>query len=326
MNHATDQTTGKMYCYLFEDTAMKGQSKFGDTFVVNGNDPETAVHKRIRQQFDTSKQRYEKDCTIISWWDVSSIATKVGKNKPHGKIDDYLRALIGYRSANTGDWHMLTGQEMKLKVNQLLIKLDQTPIDVELSTKQYEVAEEVIEMFDDGAQVVLAELCARFGKTLWSAAVAVEMNTDIIVVASYVKTVFASFATDLTSFNQFSQYRHVDCSDDDYQTEIDDALANGQKVIAYLSLANGIKRQGRIDYLFGQDVETMLIVDEADFGAHTKKQAEPLIEAVGDDVKTILMTGTNSDRAVTHWKIDRMVSVTYPELLIQRRETEELAA
>jgi len=182
------------------------------------------------------------------------------------------------------------------------------------------VAEEVIEMFDD-SQIILAELCARFGKTIWSAAVATEMDADIVVVASYVKTVFTSFATDITSFEQFAHYVHVDCGDADYQEKIEDALQNGQKVFAYLSLANSTKRQARIDFLFCWDVNTMLIVDEADFGAHTAKQADPLIEAVGTDVKTIIMTGTNSDRAVTHWKIDQITSVTYPELLMQKAES-----
>jgi hypothetical protein len=35
------------------------------------------------------------------------------------------------------------------------------------------------------------------------------------------------------------------------------------------------------------------------------------------------MTGTNSDRAVTHWPIDTMSSVTYMELLLQKKATKQ---
>jgi hypothetical protein len=36
------------------------------------------------------------------------------------------------------------------------------------------------------------------------------------------------------------------------------------------------------------------------------------------------MTGTNADRASKLWKIDTMLSVTYPELLIQKRASQEM--
>jgi hypothetical protein len=238
-------------------------------------------------------------------------------------MDDYLREFIGYRKGSTGEIHKLHGDDMKLRVNKLLAKLGQPLTTVGLSTKQYNVAEEVLSAFAKDERVVLAELCARFGKTIWSGAVAVEQGADLVVIASYVKTVFTSFATDLTSFQQFANYAHVDTSDVDYQEQIKTALATGKKIFAYLSLANGTKRQERIDYLFNNKIEKMLIVDEADFGAHQIKQAQPLIDKLDNLVYTIIMTGTNAERAATHWPIDSMVSVTYPELLIQKKATKD---
>ena len=53
-------------------------------------------------------------------------------------------------------------------------------------------------------------------------------------------------------------------------------------------------------------------------------QSLPLVAKIKEhtDVNVIIMTGTNADRAVTHWSIDSIVSVTYPELLIQKVETQ----
>ena len=68
------------------------------------------------------------------------------------------------------------------------------------------------------------------------------------------------------------------------------------------------------------DFET---IDEADFAAWTDKKAGPINEKITKkNVKTILMTGTNSDRAVTHYKNVTPISVTYPELLVQKKEVQ----
>ena len=192
-----------------------------------------------------------------------------------------------------------------------------------LSTKQFEIAEEVLDLFATGSRIVLAELCARFGKTIWSAAVAVEQETDVVIVASYVKTVFTSFEQDMTSFEQFSDIVHIDTAKEDYQDIINKALVQGKRVVVNLSMAAGQKRQERIDYLFRLKQKKMLVVDEADFGVHKKGQSQVLVDAIDETVYTIIMTGTNADKAASIFPVDHFVSVTYPELLIQKKATKD---
>jgi len=324
-NIVMPSTKDRMYCYLWEDQDDKNECKFGERFVLAGQDPATECTRRVRQSLGVRKDRFDEGkIKILSIWDVSDIGKSVGKNHKGGKVDDFLRAKVGYRKGTTGEVHRLSGKEMKIKVDTLIDSYGQDLIVAGLSTLQYEIGEQVIDMHKQGRQVVLAELCARFGKTIWSGAVAVEEEANVVIVASYVKTVFTSFASDLTSFKQFVGYEHVDTSDADYQERINDAITKGKKVFAYLSLCNGENRQKRIDYLFNVNTSKMLIVDEADFGAHTEKQALPLVEKVKEnpDVNVIIMTGTNADRAVTYWPVNDIVSVTYPELLMQKRETE----
>ena len=317
-------TEDKMYCYLWEEVEHPGECKFGERWIFAGQDPQKEIRKRIRESLAVRKDIFDQGgVRIVHTWDVTEASKKAERYYKQSRMDDYLREFIGYRKGTTGEIHTLHGDDMKLRVNKLLAKLGQKLITAGLSTKQYEIGDEVLDLFKSNNKIILAELCARFGKTIWSGAVAVEQNADVVIVASYVKTVFTSFAGDLTSFQQFANHEHVDTSDDNYQERINSALAKGKKVFAYLSLCNGTHRQTRIDYLFGLDTTKMLIVDEADFGAHTEKQALPLIEKVkeNDDVNAIIMTGTNADRASTHWPIDSIVSVTYPELLMQKRET-----
>jgi len=84
-------------------------------------------------------------------------------------------------------------------------------------------------------------------------------------------------------------------------------------------MCNGSKRQAKIDYLFGLEPKRMLIIDEADFGVHQKNQSAPLIDARRDDDTVILMTGTNGDKAASIWEVDHYLSVTYPELLMEKK-------
>lgn len=315
----------RMMVYAHFDPLLN-ETKFGDHFVSGEMTPEEAEQHTIaymRSQYPRRTRYFDSDEVLKKVWDISDYAKSQNKFYGASKIDDVIRPAIGKPGKQGKEYHALHFDEVCFKVNRFLAKQGQPLITAGLSTKQYEIAEEVLTEFADGNRCVLAELCARYGKTIWSGAVAVEANADLVVVASYVKTVFTSFASDLTSFDQFANYEHIDTGKENYQEKITKALNTGKKVFAYLSLCNGSKRQERIDFLFDQKYTRMLIVDEADFGAHKFKQAKPLIEKIKKIEYTILMTGTNADRAATHWPVDTMVSVTYPELLIQKRMTQK---
>ena len=313
----------RMFLYIWIDTDEEDVCKFGQRWVLSGDCPVESCAKRVYDSLGVRKDRAKIDekIMLVAIFDATEIAKQEQMFDKKAKFDDYIREKIGF--VKNQETHNLPGQEMKGRVADVIKSYGVDLIEAGLSTKQYDTAVEVCDAFENGMQIVLAELCARFGKTIWSGAVAIEQDAQLTIVASYVKTVFTSFANDLKMFNQFSNCVHVDMGVDGYEQLIDTAIDDGKKVFAYLSLCNGEKRQERINYLFGVKASRMLIIDEADFGAHTLNQAQPLIEKiVNDDCKVIIMTGTNAERAVTHWNIDTVVSVTYPELLIQKKETQ----
>ena len=314
----------RMYCYLWSEADNDKECKFGERWVFAGQDPEVECRKRIRESMGVRKDLFDSGNVIVhKIWDVSEIAKKVDRYYQRSRMDDYLREHIGHRKGVTGEIHLLNGDDMMVRVNKLLHKMGQPLIEAGLSTKQYQVAEEVLTAIQNGSRCMLTELCARFGKTIWSGAVFVESDARIAVVASYVKTVFTSFEKDLTSFEQFADIVHVDTADVNYQEKINSALKDNKRVVVYLSLVNGGKRQERIDYLFGRKEQKMLIIDEADFGAHTLNQVQPLLDIVDETTYTIIMTGTNSERAASIWPVDYVTSVTYPELLMQKKATQD---
>jgi hypothetical protein len=311
----------RLFIYLWEDVDEPGVCKVGQRWVPANTDAIVSCNTRIRESLGVQKWKYDAGhIRVEAIWDVSELARNVGKFDKKAKMDDHLRESLPLAKARS-EAHDVSANEMRVHINRLLNKLGQPLPEVELSTKQYQVAEEVLEHFRADTKIVLAELCARFGKTIWSSAIAVELDIDVVIVASYVTTVFTSFNGDITSFKQFSEYEHVDTRDSDYKEKVATALQSGKKVFAYLSLNQSEFRQDRIDYLTNLEHSKMLIVDEADFGAHQVKQAQPLIDKIPQIDYIIIMTGTNSDRAATYWQIYAMVSVTYPELLIQKEVT-----
>ena len=309
----------RMFCYLWHETQKNNECKFGERWVPAGVDAITSCKKRVKDSLGVRKDLLRDGEVIIhKIWDVTEYAKSINRYRKQSRVDDAIRDKIGFRKGTTGEIHELNYLVMSTKVNRELSKLGQPLPVAGLSTGQYNQAVDVVKAFNEEKNIVLAELCARFGKTLFSGAVATEIEANLTIVTSYVKTVFTSFEEDITSFEQFKGIVHVNTEDENYQKRIEKALTEGKKVFAYLSLCNGSKRQDRIEFLFNLNTSRFLIVDEADFGAHKPGQALPLIQAVKDTDKVLLMTGTNADRAASLWKIDHMLSTTYFELLAHK--------
>lgn len=315
---------GQMWLYVWSERTNPDECKFGERWVQPGEEPAASVRARVRESLGVRKDLLDTGVvTIDHIWDVSAHAAKVGRCQQHARMDDYVRAFVGYRKGSTGEVHSISSTDLILRVNQYLASVDQPLPRAGLSTKQYEMATAALDAYQKGSQVVLAELCARFGKTIWSGAVARELDTQLVIVASYVKTVFASFAKDLTSFEQWAHYTHVDTQSEGWQTQVQHSLREGKPVVAYLSMCSGSQREARVKWLFSRKASRLLIVDEADYGSYRPAQAELLKNHVGARDRVLIMTGTNADRASKLWKIDTMLSVTYPELLVQKRLSEK---
>lgn len=311
----------RMMCYLWYEKTNVDECKFGERWVSAGLDPNKEIAKRIKDSVGVRKDLI-KDGTVVleKCWDVTDYAKKYDRFYPHGKVDDHIRPHIGFRKNSTGEVHQLPAAEVAVKVDRLLAKLGQPLPVVGLSAWQQQSLEAVLDFIHQGRRTISAELCARFGKTIWSGALIRETDSPITVIASYVLTSFTSFEKDLSGFDQFKDLVLVDLTmAEDYRDVVQAAIDNGKQVVAFLSLCAGANRQKKLNYLSSLSQPRLWIVDEADFGAKEANQAKPLIAARhGDDV-VVLMTGTNADRASKHWLIDAQLSVTYPELILEKR-------
>lgn len=332
-NTGYDKANGMMmfYAWVDNDTISK-QLKFGEHFATGATSVEEAKKRVLtylkRHQFPRrgGSAKYEWDSEIdIAIWDVSDYAAREGFNKAHAQFDNEVRKKLNIEKGYKGDeFHVVDFTEFTIAMSEHLTAVGQELPSVGLTDWQIDTAVQAIDKFNAGDKKILAELCARFGKTIWSSAVAMEMGSQLTVVFSYSLSVFSSFRGDLAEWEQFAHVIHINASDKNYKERVTAALNAGKQVFLYVSLCKGTKRQERIDFI--RDVEAdskMVIIDEADFGAHQAGQALPLV-AIEDAIDwIIIMTGTNSDRAATHWRDMAMISVTYPELLVYKQLAQE---
>lgn len=319
----TASNLNRMFVYAWSEKTNEKESKFGQRFVFAGQDPYEECLKRIRESIGVRKDLFDDGTIQLSMiWDVTELADKNNMMNKKSKFDDFLRNKIGFVKQN--EVHKLNIEFLIDKVNEILRKEKQPRPEVKLSTAQFDDAVTVINQINKGKCRILAELAARYGKTIWSSVIAVESGIPVVVVSSYVLTSFTSFKNDIRKYKQFQEIEIVDSQEKDYQMKINQFVQEGRQVMVFLSLRNGSGREKKIKYLNHLDVQKLIFVDEADYGAHQKKQFEALKSMVNDNDVLILMTGTNSDRASSDWKIDFMISTTYFELLVNKKESMDL--
>jgi len=318
----------RMFVYVWEDLYTRGDVKFGEHFnkFASDIDARADVATYIRSSLTRQKYKFdEKQIVIHAVIDVTDIARRVGKLYPNAKMDDYIRreaALPGRIAIRDKKSEFHRVKHIDAFVAQIQSWCDrqgQTREVVTLSLAQIRQVEATLRAFDDGHRVILAELAPRFGKTIYAMAIARELNVPLIVFTSYVLTSFTSVINDINRFEQFANMVLVDTTEDGWEQQVTDALAADKQVVACVSLCKGAYREARFTFLAKQRVNRLWIVDEADYGAHQKKQASVLQKYTKKD-RVILMTGSGGDRAVSSWGVDTYLSVTYPELLVNKRQ------
>jgi hypothetical protein len=312
----------RMFVYLYEETDKKNKCKFGEHFVKAGHNPKSSVEGRVYGQ---GSKIDSDNIVLVQYWDVAEFAKSIGKNTKGGHVDDAIRNGIGIKClpGKNREAHGVAAIEYACLVNEFLIKQGQPLPEVQLTQWQYDQVENVLAAIEAGHRTFLMELCARFGKTLWAGALVLETERPLTIIVSYVQTSFASFKKDLSSFQQFKDVVIINSKDNDYEVQVVKTLADNKQIIVFVSMCKSSKRDTRLNFLFSLDVTRLIIADEPDFGLHRAGQATPLIEGRSIDDVVILMTGTNADRAASSWDVDYYACVTYPELIIQKRETEK---
>jgi len=201
-------------------------------------------------------------------------------------------------------------------------------VDAKLTIWQEEALDKFISLLDEGKQKIMAELAARFGKTLLYLSTFDHLDTQVMVVGSYYLTALSSFKKEVCKYRQFENFVVLDLYSDTFQADFSYNFAGGKKIVVMVSLCgdkNGNSLRNDNARFLSTISGKITVIDEADYGAHTKS-CVPFVNMIGKGAPIILTTGTNSERAKgEHDDVDAFFKVTYLDMLMKASMSPKLA-
>jgi len=141
-------------------------------------------------------------------------------------------------------------------------------VELMFTLSQIKALDKALEQYEKG-EVLLAELCPRFGKTVWAIALFDHTDKQVMVVSSYVHSVFNSFKTD---YARFTQFEHIVIAETAEQ--VAENTANGLRSLVLVPLTDNFDRWKEKYSWVNKLTSKFVFVDEADFGAHQPAQVK----------------------------------------------------
>jgi len=193
--------------------------------------------------------------------------------------------------------------------------------DLELTIWQLEAMDQIFSFLGEGKKKIVAELAARFGKTLLFLGTFAVRKQQVMVVGSYYLTALSSFKKESLRYKQLENFKCLELKSATFQEDFNHYLAKGNKIVVLSSLCGDKESDKTVRNQNAQFIENftdkITVIDEADYGAHTEN-CFPFVNQIGSGAPIILTTGTNSDRACNnHNDIDAFFKVTYLDMIMK---------
>jgi len=169
---------------------------------------------------------------------------------------------------------------------------------------------------------ILSELCARFGKTVTFLNLFLKMNklygTRVMILPGYVHSAFSSFKKEIDTYNDFNNIVYVDTKKENYELLFNKSLEENKMIVIPCSLQISDKEKFSFLSEYPSD-KKMMVIDEADYGAHTDNSNE-IIKYLDNGCVRIHTSGTSIDRAGKNLdKVDGIINFSYMELLQSKK-------
>jgi len=270
----------KTYAYTNEAYRRMGWYKIGGTTKDNAID-------RIEEQDST---------------DTAAPLEKVFESqKAKGLWDDQLRAYLAKtygwvytRHDKSREWmkapegaSILTDGVVKNTLSKAVNAITQTKAGLKKyspTPTQAKALDDVMEQFRDlikGEEPIhsVADLCARFGKTLWVLELFNRLNKEFgygtLLLPAFWLSAHSSFEKEISEFSDFNHFVFIDTSKPGWEAKLKETKINNKIAVISLSLCGEAsdQRLKRFDPI-RELSDVFLFCDEADVGAHTERSAK----------------------------------------------------
>ncbi len=274
---------------------------------------------RVHEQRTASER---EDYLIVGW-----IPSDLAKNKSEDQrilleLHNQKKCTLGtiLESRTSKEWAVFPNNNPE-EVWRDYLGNNAKKLDLGLTIWQLEAMDQIFSFLGEGKKKIMAELAARFGKTLEYLAMFLAVQHKVMVVGTYYLTALSSFKKEVNRYNEFSNFIVLELNSDTFQKDFAQGLKEDKKIVVLASLCGDKEVDHTVRNQNAQFVETFLdkitIIDEADYGAHTKS-CVPFVNRIGHGAPVILTTGTNSERAKgEHSSVDAFLRVTYLDMLMK---------
>jgi superfamily II DNA or RNA helicase len=193
--------------------------------------------------------------------------------------------------------------------------------DIVLTIWQLEAMDQIFSFLGQGKKKIIAELAARFGKTILFLSTFAARKQQVMVVGSYYLTALSSFKKESLRYQQFDNFKCLELKSETFQQDFNRYIEEGKRIVVLSSLCGDKSTETTIRNqnaaFIEQFTDKLTVIDEADYGAHTPSCA-PFVNKIGSGAPIILTTGTNSERACdNHNDIDAFLRGTYLDMIMK---------
>ena len=267
--------------YIFtkpSDYIQKSIIKIGETGSIN----DRSVKDRIYEQPNSTDT---EPLLLLFIIDCKSYIER-GIIKNAKELESYLHKYFSDKQWRDGagtEWYQVDVSEV--------IKLSRIKLKDELISKKTFVPHflqeiailqclDAIDSESEDSVNIIAELCARFGKTLTYLELFNRLDNDVMILPSYIHSVFTSFENEILGkykdenigqWTNFLGYKIIDTRLDGWQEKFNSNLGKS-KLVVFVSLQT--KEESFENFEVIKKLENdrkFFVIDEADFGSHTEK-------------------------------------------------------
>ena len=266
---------------LYAYTYPAATKLFDDYVLTKVGDSIRDVEVRMNEQGGAAE--YEAKMHVGAWnnlqviqrdYDIHKILTREGLHHTDGKGTEWFK-IPGKTTQEAYDYidalvAQFEGKKVRNKVK--LRKLQQKALD------------EAMRIIAAGGNIVtvIANLCPRFGKTIWALmlfnAISEQYGNRVMLLPAYWLSVHSSFVDELELFDDFLDIALIDPNKEGAEQAAVHALDNNQRIIVPVSLHGdyddwSVKHEW-IAQINNDDI--FMFADEGDFGTHAENQVKKL--------------------------------------------------
>lgn len=266
---------------LYAYTYPSAINKFPGFILTKVGDSHRDVETRMNEQRGSAE--FEDQIQFGKWNGLTQIKRDFDVHKHLT-----LRGLH-HREGKGTEWFKIPGDtvdDARRYIDDLVTELEGRKVRDRVTLRQVQQkaldrAIDIINGATDSASII-ANLCPRFGKTIWSLMlfnrITEQYGNRIMLLPAYWLASHSSFIDELERFDDFQDIVEIDVDRPGAEQMAQDALDTGMRIVIPISLHGDVsdwKRKHKWVAELDRN-EIFVFADEGDFGTHTDMQRKRL--------------------------------------------------